>query len=462
MPSIFSSMVSASTGDFMLSKKCLLPLLLVIGMCAMALPTFQPAHAAVEITFWHAMNGTNQNAVTALVDAFNASQSDIHVTEQNKGANYNDALNAVIAASQQQQGPNIAQIFDLGTPLAIDSGFFIPVESVLSADQLAAIKADVAGPILSYFTVGGTLNSLPWNNSNPLLYYNKDMFKAAGLDETKPPATWQELEEDCAKIMSSGAAPNCISMQIYGWFFEQWMALQGAELANNGNGRADRATETNLTSDAAKNIMNFWKDLADKQYWISTGKLEDGNGAKQIFASKQAAFIIDSTGSLRGLTQNAKDGGFELGTGFMPANADIERVGVIIGGASLWMGAGHSEEENAASATFLTWLLQPEQMAKWHQDTGYLPITKSAQALLESQGWFKDNPNLMVAVDQLNAAKATSATAGALMGPFPQIRTIVDQAIQAVTSGTSVDDALADAKSQADAALADYNSRLTK
>ena len=177
----------------MFSKKCLLSLLLVIGLCAMALPTFQPAHAAVEISFWHAMTGTNQLAVTALVDAFNASQSDIHVTEQNKGASYNDALNAVIAASQQQQGPNIAQIFDLGTPLAIDSGFFVPVESVLTADQLAAIKADVAGPILSYFTVGGTLNSLPWNNSNPLLYYNKDMFKAAGLAETKPPATGQEL-----------------------------------------------------------------------------------------------------------------------------------------------------------------------------------------------------------------------------------------------------------------------------
>lgn len=445
-----------------MSKRKLIALFLVVGLCAMAIPSFQPAHAAVEITFWHAMTGNNQNIVTALVDKFNASQSDVHVTEQNKGSSYNDELNAVIAASQQQQGPNVAQIFDLGTPLAIDSGFFTPVESILSADQLAKIKDDVAAPILSYFTVGGKLYSLPWNNSNPLLYYNKDMFKAAGLDENKPPATWQELEEDCAKIMAANAAPNCISMQIYGWFFEQWMALQGAELANNGNGRADRATETNLTSDAAKNILSFWKDLSDKGYWISTGKLEDGNGAKQIFASKQAAFVIDSTGSLRGLTQNAKDGGFELGTGFMPANADIERVGVIIGGASLWIGAGHPDEQNQAAATFVNWLLQPEQMAEWHKGTGYLPITKSAQAVLESDGWFKDNPNLKTAVDQLNAAQATSATAGALMGPFPQIRTIVDQAIQAVTSGTSVDDALTEAKTQADAALADYNSRLTK
>src|SRR5258708_2141614 len=279
-----------------MSRKPLSLLVMVVVICAAAFPGPRPAHAATEITFWHAMTGNNQKVVTSLVDAFNASQSDIHVTEQNKGASYNDALNAVIAASQQQQGPNIAQIFDLGTPLAIDSGFFVPVESVLSADQLKQIKDDVAGPVQAYFTINGKLNSMPWNNSNPLLYYNKDMFKAAGLDPEKPPATWQELEADSAKIMSINSAPNCISMQIYGWFFEQWMALQGAELANNGNGRTGRATETNLTSDAAKNIMNWWKDLADKKYWISTGKLEDGTGAKQIFASKQAAMIIDSTG----------------------------------------------------------------------------------------------------------------------------------------------------------------------
>jgi len=170
--------------------------------------------------------------------------------------------------------------------------------------------------------------------------------------------------------------------------------------------------------------------------------------------------VIDSTGSLGGLLQNAKDSGFELGTGFMPANAKVDRVGVIIGGASLWVGAGHSDEENKATVTFLMWLLAPEQIATWHQGTGYLPITKGAQKLLEGKDWFKANPGQKTAVDQLNAAKSTSATAGALMGPFPQIRTIVDQAIQAVTSGTSVDDALKDAKTKSDQALADYNSRL--
>lgn len=445
-----------------MTKRRLLTLCILVALCALALPA-QRSHAVVEITFWHAMTGNNQNNVTALVKAFNESHADIKVVEQNKGSSYNDELNAVIAASQQKQGPNVAQIFDLGTALAIDSGFFVPAESLLTAEQLKKVKEDVVGPVLGYYTIEGKLYSLPWNNSNPLLYYNKDLFKAAGLDPSKPPATWQEVDEYCAKLMEAKVAPNCIALGTYGWFFEQWMALQGAELANNTNGRAGRATETYLTSEAAKNIMTWWKSLFDKKYAIETGKLEDTVGARQIFASKQAAMVIDSTGSLGGLTKNAADAGFELGTGFLPHNAKIERAGPIVGGASLWFGAGHSDEANKAAVTFVLWLHEAEQMAKWHQGTGYLPITKGAQKVLEASDYFQKNPGQRTAVDQLNAGKQNSATAGAIMGPFPQIRTIVDQAIQnVITGGSSVDDALKEAKSKADAALADYNSRLKK
>ncbi len=436
---------------------CLLSVLMLVA--ALSVPPAM-AQTPVEIAFWHAMSGNNGKVVTDLVAQFNASQSEIVVAEQNKG-NYNETLNAVIQAAGQQQGPNLAQIFDLGTPLAIDSGFFTPVESLLSAEELAAIKADVLPPLISYFTIGGKLNSVPWNNSTPLFYYNKDMFTAAGLDPEKPPTTWQELEADCEKIMAANAAPNCISMQVYGWYLEQWMALQNQELVNNGNGREDRATETNLTSDAAKNIMTFWKDLNDKKYWTYTGKLHDNQGANQIFISKQAAMIVESTGALGTFTKGAETSGFQLGTGFFPANADIERAGVIIGGASLWVGAGHPDAENKAVVTFIKWLLAPEQMTVWHKGTGYLPITLSAQEALTKEDYFTSHPGQKTAIDQLAAVKGSSATAGAIMGPFPQIRDIVEQAIQSVTNGEDIDAVLADAKSKADAAIADYNSRLT-
>jgi len=431
---------------------------LVLVVALSVSPTL--AQTPVEVSFWHAMSGNNGKVVTDLVAKYNASQSNVHVTEQNKG-NYNETLNAVIQAAGQGQGPDIAQIFDLGTPLAIDSGFFTPAETAFSADQIAQIKADVLAPVLNYFTVGGKLNSIPWNNSTPLFYYNKNMFTAAGLDPEKPPATWQDLEADCEKIKDANAAPYCISMRVYGWYFEQWMALQGQELANNGNGRADRATESNITSAPAKNIITFWKDLNDKGYWTYTGKLHDNQGANQIFISKQAAMIVESTGALNTFKTGADTSGFQLGTGFFPTNGDVDRDGVIIGGASLWIGAGHPEEETKGATDFIMWLMAPEQMTVWHKGTGYMPITKSSQDALDKEGYFTTNPGTKTAVDQLAAAKVDSATAGALMGAFPQIRDLVEQAIQSVTQGDDIDTVLADTKSKADAAIADYNSRLT-
>jgi len=422
---------------------------------------FASAQAApTQIAFWHAMTGNNAQVVTKLVSDFNASHPDVVVTEQNKGSSYNDVLNNTISAMGQGQGPNVVQIFDLGTPIAIDSGFFNPIQNLLSADQLQHVKDDVMPSLISYFTVNNELWSLPWNNSTPLFYYNKNMFTAAGLDPNTPPATWQDLEADCAKIVAANAAPYCLSAELYGWYYEQWMALQGQELANNGNGRSGRATETNVTSDASKAIFTFWKDLNDKGYYTYTGKLEDGTGSGQIFTSGQAAMILDSTGSLAKYTTAAQQGGFELGTGFFPTNGDVPRQGVIIGGASLWVSKANTDDQNKASVEFLTWLHEPEQMAAWHKGTGYMPITKSSQDLLTSQGYFDQNPNAKTAVNQLADAKITPATAGAVMGPFPQIRTMVDQALQNVLNGADIDSTLTDLKSQADAALADYNSRL--
>ena len=156
---------------------CLLCALLVMLLGA----TFAAAQTPVEIDFWHAMSGNNGEQTTALVADFNASHPNIIVTEQNKG-NYNETLNAVIAAAGQGEGPNMAQIFDLGTPLAIDSGFFTPVETVLSEEQLEQVTGDIVAPLINYFTISDTLWSLPWNNSSPILYYNKDMFEEAVLD----------------------------------------------------------------------------------------------------------------------------------------------------------------------------------------------------------------------------------------------------------------------------------------
>jgi sn-glycerol 3-phosphate transport system substrate-binding protein len=262
----------------------------------------------------------------------------------------------------------------------------------------------------------------------------------------------------CDAIVSKGVAKNCISWPLHSWFFEQWMANMGAELANNGNGRDARATEVNLTDAPAKEIVSWWKEMYDKGYYAYSGKLEDWDGADAIFVSGQAAMEITSTSDVVNRQNDAAENGFELGTGYLPYPANSERQGVIVGGASMWMSGGHPDNEMKAATDFVTWFTNTENAVRWHKATGYFPIRKSSVTVLEGQDWFQRNPAYKAAFDQLLNTKDTPATRGAVIGAFPEVRTIIEQAIEKVLAGqATVDEALEQAKKEADKAIQDYN-----
>jgi sn-glycerol 3-phosphate transport system substrate-binding protein len=261
----------------------------------------------------------------------------------------------------------------------------------------------------------------------------------------------------CEKIVSSGAAPKGITWPLHTWFVEQWVCMQGGLLANNENGRAARATDVYADSEAMKRIMTWWKGLYEKEYYAYSGKPEDWDGANQIFITQQAPMLITSTSDVTFHQNAAAENGYELGTGFLPAPDGIDRNGVVVGGASLWMTKGHPEAEMDAAKTFLLWFTNTENMVRWHKGTGYFPVRKSAVEVVELQKWFERNPAYRAAFDQLLQTKVNRASQGALIGPFPEIRTIVSDAVQKIFAGTPVDEALAAADKRADKALADYN-----
>ena len=234
------------------------------------------------------------------------------------------------------------------------------------------------------------------------------------------------------------------------------MAEQGALLVNNNNGRDGRATEVLLTSDAAKNIVNWIKTLNDNGYYTYTGTLEDWDGSDAIFTEGQVMFHITSTANIGNIVEAAS--GFEVDTAPLPIPAESERTGVIVGGASVWVMEGHPEDELTAARDFILYMTNTENMESWHKLTGYFPVRNSSVDALEQEGWFTENPRFEVAFDQMLSTETVPATAGALMGPFPEIRTIIEEAIQKVLNGQEVDAALEEAKRLADNALEQYNS----
>jgi len=426
-------------------------LLVTILILASAIPVWAKK---IKVTFWHAMGGSRTAFIQRMVEDFNYTHPQIEVTAEHKGS-YRDTLNAAILAFKQGKAPNIVQIFEVGSQLALDSKIFMPFQDLVKPTDYAMLD-DFIKPVANYYKIKGKFNSIPFNSSNPILYYNKTLFKKAGLDPNNPPKTFKEVIEACKKLKQAGI-PYGITWPLHSWFVEQWIAEQGALLANNENGRKARATDIYVDSPAMKRIMSWWKTLYDKGYYAYSGKPEDWDGANNLFVSGQAAMLITSTSDVTIMQNAAYEHNFELGTAFLPVPDGIERNGVIVGGASLWVTKGHSPQVLEATKKFLLWFTNTENEVRWHKGTGYFPVRESAVEVLKIQHWFDKNPAYRAAFDQLLSTKTNRATQGALLGMFPELRTIITDAVQKIFAGTPIDQALAEADKRADAALAKYN-----
>ncbi len=368
-----------------------------------------------------------------------------------KGA-YNDSLQATILAARQNKAPALVQIFEVGSQLAIDSGVFQPISGIKNVDFGDYIK-----PVVNYYTIQGKVNSLPFNSSSPVLYFNQDLMKKAGLDPKVPPTTFSAILKACAKVDAAKLGVKCMALTPYGWFFEQWMSEQNVSLLNNGNGRQGRATAANIDTDAGRKIFQFYKDLGDRGYLTNTGKLADTNGTNAIFTDQKAVFTINSTADLGNLTDAGKQSGFKLGVGALPIPDGSKRNGVVIGGASLWIAKNISKAEAEAALDFALYMTNTANMAGWHKLTGYYPVRNSSVNQLRSQGWFSSTPLQIVAFNQLLTTKPNPANAGGLNGTAIQTRTIIEQGLQKVGSGQSVASVATTTNEQVNAALTEYN-----
>jgi len=407
-----------------------------------------------EIQFWHAFSDAPRSGwIEDRAAEWNAQNPEFRVVTERKGS-YRETLQAAVLAARQGDAPHLVQLFEVGSQLAVDSGIFKPV------GEVGGIPADdYIEPVLNYYTIDGEIYSIPFNSSSPILYYNKDKMVEAGLDPEPPPETFGEVISMLEQAQDAGVEGAKMSFNLHSWFFEQWMSQQNAPLVNNDNGRSARATEVNLTSEAAYNIVNWIDELNRNDMYTYTGRLEDWSGSDAIFQQGEAMFHVTSTADL-GNISSAVEGSFELGTGLLPIPDGVRRNGTVIGGASVWLVDGHPTRELEAARDFVLFMTNTENMVSWHKLTGYYPVRNSSVDALEDEGWFEEDPNAYTAFDQLLNTVPNPASAGALMGSFLDTRTIIGEAIQKVLQGTSVEAALEEAKVLADDRLREYNANL--
>ena len=399
----------------------------------------------IELEFWHAMSGGRTAAVEKIVDGFNEEYDDINVTAQFTGS-YAETLTQGISAVRSGNPPHIIQVYEVGTQTMLDSEAIVPVY------EIAEGKIDfgsVIQPILNYYSIEGNLYSMPFNSSTAMLYYNKDAFAAAGIENA--PETWSDIEEMGLQIIDSDAANHGLSFGWPAWILEQMFAYHNRPYANNMNGREGRASEVYLNNDFGKMVLGSWTDMVEQDVIAYGGREYSAN---QDFLAGEVAMLIQSTSSLSSIMESAD---FEVGTTFLPRFEGYGIGNSVIGGASLWVMQGHSDEEYAAVVEFFKYLSSTDVTIQWHKDTGYFPATNAAVKTLMDDRWFSDNPNYLTAFLQVLSGVQSPAANGVLLGNFVEIRDIVDTAVEeAFTGVSSAEEALDKADDQADSVLEDY------
>lgn len=432
----------------MLKNKGILVVLLVT---ALVLSTAVAGLAADKVTikFWHAMSGGRLKPVNTLVERFNESHPNITVDATFTGS-YEETLNKAITASKAGNPPNIIQSYEVGTQMMWDSPYIVPIEDLAEPGEVD--WADYLDVVRRYYSNReGKLVSMPFNSSTEILYYNKDMFREAGLDPSDPPATYAEVEEIGRQLVDSGVANHAITFGWPTWTFEQSHYWTDNVYVNNGNGREARATKVLFNAEPGLNIMQAWADWEDEGILVYGGREYEPDAA---FLAQRVAMLAQSTSHAKDIVDTAP---FDVGTTFLPRPEWAPRGGTTIGGASLYIFKDDQAKMDAAWE-FVKWLSSTDNAIYWHKQTGYFPIRYSALRKLMNEGWFSDNPNFLTAFIQVLTAKRTPATSGAIVGRFPQIRDIVDEAVTSIFADKmTVEKALDEAAKKANNVIKKYN-----
>ena len=389
------------------------------------------AQAQTEIQWWHSMTAVNGEVVNDLAKNFNASQNKYKIMPVFKGS-YDESFTAAVAAHRAGNSPHILQVFEVGTATMMASkGVTVPVGKVMKDSGEKFDPKTYVSAVAGYYTApSGELLSFPFNSSTTVFYFNKDAFKAAGIDTAKAPGTWPEVALAAAKLKASGH--KCpISIAWQGWTqLESFSAWHNVEFATKGNGLQGLDARMKVNSPLHVRHIENLANMAKQGLFVYKGR---ANAPEASFISGECAMMTTSTGFYGNVAKNAK---FDWGLAPLPHYPDVPGApqNTVIGGASLWVMAGKKAEEYKGIAQFFTYLSKPDIQAATHQRTGYLPITMAAYELTDKSGFYAKIPGTDVGVTQM-IRKTTDKSRGIRLGNYVQIRTIEDEELEQVWAG---------------------------
>ena len=409
--------------------------------------------AQTEIQWWHSMTGALNDRVNDFANGFNATQKDYKIVPVFKGQ-YPDSMTAAIAAFRAGNPPHILQVFEVGTATMMAAGKAIkPVYQMMKEANEPFNPKSYHPAVAGYYTdAKGNMLSMPFNSSTPVFYVNKDAYKKAGLQPDKAPRTWKEFAIAAGKLKASGQ--NCV--YTTGWpswvHVENFSAWHNLPIGSKENGFGGFDTEFKVNSPAHVKHIEMLAGFVKNGWFTYAGRR---NEAEARFFSGECAMLTSSSAAQANIRKNAK---FEFSVNFLPYNDEIKGApqNSIIGGASLWVFSGKKPAEYKGITRFFTYLSSTENQTKWHQETGYVPITNAAYDATKKSGYYDRNPGTDIANRQLGNKPPTGNSKGLRFGNFVQGRDVIEEEMESAFQGKK------DAKSAMDSAVKRANEILRR
>lgn len=403
--------------------------MLFVGCSGGNLDTEQGANAdgVTEVLLWHSMSGNVQEKLNEIVDGFNLSQSEIKVVAENQGT-YDESTSKFFNMNGGSGSPAIIQIGEQNLQSMIDSNLIEPMDNLIK-DYNYNLE-ELVPQVVNFYSVNDKLYTMPFNASSPVLYYNADALKSAGVEEI--PQTFEAILKSGDNISSENSGMKAFGMHAYGYALDQMVTNLGGFVINNENGRTDRATEVAYQNEITT-IFTWISDLIKANQFVNYGS--NSQDVVTGFNNGDIAMFVTTSASAAKIVSEAP---FEVGVAYLPYSEGVEPQGVYAGGGALCVTNGLSEEVRKATMEFITYVTSAEVQATWAGGTGYFPINSKAYETETMKGIYAEKPQLKVAADQFLTSKETAATAGPLLSQLPQLRNDLQAAIEEVFNGGDV------------------------
>lgn len=350
-------------------------LLLAVLLALLLRPVM--AGAAEPVEFWYGHSGAAGAVIERLCSHFNASHPGLRPLRCVAQGSYEQTLQKTVAAYRAGNSPALVEIYDVATLDMLLGGASMAVQQVMTEQHQQNAPHDFLPAVQRYYADrDGQLAAQPFAVSTAVLYSHRATLAAAGISE--PPATWEAFDAALQALKRHGlTCPAVTDFNPWIWL-EQSSAAMGVPVASAANGTEGLHARYRFDSGPHPRL------LADLARWIAQGSLVNQaatrSGRQELaFAAGDCALLLSSTGAWNLLASGQVD---DIVISPMPVYQGFPRQATVIGGAALWVLRGQSPEAYATVAAFLAYLRQPAVQISFSRQTGYLPVTQQAAALL--------------------------------------------------------------------------------